>query len=296
MAYQAITLRDLFRVRQIVTVHYFEYGKNYVFTGEQHDFWEFVYVDRGEVDVLAANTWSRLRQGQMVFHCPGEFHNIRATGEVAPNLVVVSFVCKSAAMQYFQGKTIWVRDAEKRLLGELVGEAEMAFSSHLGDPFLQKQERSAHPRMVGSEQVIRLNLERLLLSLYRGDQPVGNTTLFRQRVEDGLAQDIMVYLQEHLGERITLTQLAETLHVSLTAMKEAFRKQKGMGIMACFTRMKMERAKVLIREDAYNITQIAALLGYDSIHHFSRRFKAVTGLSPTEYARSVKAIQEGKEA
>ena len=39
------------RVDRVVTVHYFEYSSSYYFEGEQHDFWEFVYVDKGEVDV-----------------------------------------------------------------------------------------------------------------------------------------------------------------------------------------------------------------------------------------------------
>lgn len=71
-------------VEAIVTVHYFEYAKNYVFEGEKHDFWEFLYVDKGEVEVMADSTGYRLRQGEMIFHKPDEFHNVFANGVVAP--------------------------------------------------------------------------------------------------------------------------------------------------------------------------------------------------------------------
>ena len=53
--------------------------------------------------------------------------------------------------------------------------------------------------------------------------------------------------------------------------------------------MKITRAKLFIRENDYNFTQIALLLGYDSIHSFSRQFKAVEGMSPREYAKVCQA-------
>ncbi len=121
-------------VDAIVTVHYFEYAKNYVFEGEKHDFWELLYVDKGEVEVMADSTGYRLRQGDMIFHKPDEFHNVFANGVVAPNLVVVSFVCRSAAMSYFEGKILRLDGDERALLSRLVAEARDAFASPLTIP------------------------------------------------------------------------------------------------------------------------------------------------------------------
>ena len=66
----------------------------------------------------------------------------------------------------------------------------------------------------------------------------------------------------------------------------------GMGVMTYFRNAKIDYAKILIREANFNITQISEKLGYSGIDKFSRQFKAVTGMSPTEYARSVKAHLE----
>lgn len=59
--------------------------------------------------------------------------------------------------------------------------------------------------------------------------------------------------------------------------------------MEYFRKLKIDKAKTMIREEEYNITQIANILGYNSIHYFSKQFKGITDMSPTEYARSVKA-------
>lgn len=58
--------------------------------------------------------------------------------------------------------------------------------------------------------------------------------------------------------------------------------------MEYFGSMKIEKAQELIREGRHNFTEISALLGYTSIHYFSRHFKKVTGMTPSEYASSVK--------
>lgn len=102
MEYQATELKEVFRVKKIVTVHYFEYTKDFAFDGEAHDFWEFVYVDRGVIDIRADERRYRLKQGEMTFHKPGEFHALYADGSVAPNLVIVSFLCRDKAAAFFQ--------------------------------------------------------------------------------------------------------------------------------------------------------------------------------------------------
>lgn len=127
----------------VVTVHYFEYAKDYVFEGESHDFWELLYVDKGEVEVMADKTGYRLRQGDMIFHKPGEFHNVFANGVVAPNLVVVAFLCESPGMRYFEGKILRTGADERELLARLVNEARDAFSCPLDDPHTTRMERAS---------------------------------------------------------------------------------------------------------------------------------------------------------
>ena len=55
--------------------------------------------------------------------------------------------------------------------------------------------------------------------------------------------------------------------------------------------LKIEKAKDMIRLHHDNFTQISEKLGYNSIHYFSRQFKKVTGLTPTEYALSIQALE-----
>ena len=74
---------------------------DFVFEGESHPFWEMVYVDKGQVEVQSEKDTIILKQGEIIFHKPNEFHAIKAH-ESSPNFFVISFVCSSPSMKYFE--------------------------------------------------------------------------------------------------------------------------------------------------------------------------------------------------
>ncbi len=290
MEYCFTTLKNKISVNKIVTVHYFEYGKEYEFCGESHDFWEFVYVDKGEMLIRADDKWFKMKRGQIVFHKPGEFHNVKSDGVVAPNTVIIAFECKSRAMSFFNNKILNVTDEERKMLANVVREATKSFSSPLGDPFLKKLDRYDEEQLFASEQMLKLNLEQFLISLYRNNttKSVKSTPIMKQNMENDIVSEIIGYMQENIKNKITLDEVAVFANMSKTSLKETFRKKMGKGVISYFADMKIEYAKTLIREDTYNFTQIAEILGYDSIHYFSRQFKKITNMTPGEYSRSVK--------
>ena len=57
--------------------------------------------------------------------------------------------------------------------------------------------------------------------------------------------------------------------------------------MEYYSKLKIKEAKKLIRESTYSVSEISEMLGYSSIHIFSRAFKKKTGMSPTDYSKSI---------
>ena len=78
MTYVKTTLQHSIDIDAIITLHYFEYMKNFEFKGESHNFWEFLYVDKGTVAVRADDTWTTLYTGDIIFHQRNEFHAIKS--------------------------------------------------------------------------------------------------------------------------------------------------------------------------------------------------------------------------
>lgn len=284
-----IPLRPTFTIQKLCSVHYFEFSKDYVFSGEAHDFWEMVYVDKGEILATAGEREFPLYCGQMLFHKPNEWHNIRSNGTVAPNVMIVSFACKSAAMHRFEEAVISLNSAEKQLLSSVLSESKLLFETPLDDPF-DHTLRVAEDAPLGGEQQLGNYLTQLLISLSRRqmqenatEHKVGSTSLL---------DEIRAYMQAHLNTRMTLEQLAEEFHFSQSFLKKLFAEYTGGGAIHYFLRLRTERAKELLRESEKNITQIAEELGYENVYYFSNQFRHIAGMSPLEYRRSVKALDE----
>lgn len=279
-------------IKSIVTVHYFEYAKDYVFEGERHNFWEFLYVDKGEVEVMADDVGYRLRQGEMIFHKPNEFHNVFANGVVAPNLVVVSFECNSSVMSYFERKVIFAGEDERELIARIIKEARDAFSSPLNDPYLAKLERASSCSF-GSEQMLENLLSQMLIRLIRRGaeeaKDVKISSSVKLRSDNDLVKRVIAYMEENANGNLTFSQVCRFSAQSATNLKTIFKSVTGRGVMEYYRSIKIEVAKKLLREGSGNITQIADQLGYASVHYFSRYFKQVTGMTPSEYTLSIQS-------
>ncbi|MEG0962250.1 MAG: AraC family transcriptional regulator [Lachnospiraceae bacterium] len=297
MGFYKYSLDKLFFIPQIITIHYFEYEKDFIFDGESHDFWEFLCVDKGEVLVTADKTKHLLKKGNIIFHKPNQFHSVATNGIIAPNLVVVSFVCPSPAMNYFEDKILQLGEQERRLLAMVISEASNAFSTPLNNPYTTRLEANPY-RAPGAEQMIELSLEHFLISLYRMGRQLETNPLLSKSVklkrDEEIYNHIIAYMDHHICDTLTVEQICHDNLLGRSQLQKLFRNKSNCGIIDYFSQMKITYAKELIREKNFNFTQIADFLGYTSIHYFSRQFKKITGMNPSEYALSIKALSERK--
>ena len=72
--------------------------------------------------------------------------------------------------------------------------------------------------------------------------------------------------------------------MSPSVIKKIFREQMGCGVMEYFTRLKIDRAKEMIREEKYSFTEISERLSFNNSQYFTTVFKRVSGMTPTDYA------------
>lgn len=299
MNYESITLKQEIVIDHIVSIHYFEYMSTFSFVGESHNFWEFLCVDKGKVNVMAGDTPHTLEKGNVIFHQPDEFHNVTANGVIAPNLVVIGFECTSPAMDYFCEKILKIGARERDLLGLLIKEAKATYASRLDDPYCQKLERKTEgDTPFASEQLIKMYLQQFLINLIRSHQDKETHTVLprpiKQKTEEELFGRIVAYMEKNLSEQLTIEQICHDNLVGRSILQKLFRDYANSGIIDYFSCMKVDAAKHMIRGGQMNFTQIADSLGYTSIHYFSRQFKKITGMTPTEYASSIKLLSEGK--
>ena len=286
-----LSFERLFNVEKIITIFYMELSKSFRYEGEQHDFWEMVYIDKGEMICTADNKRFILKSGEMTFHKPNEFHNLEGNNAVSPNVSILTFECKSRAMKHFEGRIFRLDAEEKVLLSMLFEEGLSCF--RLADeqnPLLQKLVRRKDAPL-GSSQMTKNLLEAFLIKLHRNTDIL--TKSMRQvEMIDGVetpraVTEILKYLKSHIYGRVSVKDVAEALGKSESSVKQQFAKYRGCGIVAYYNTLKIKEARRLIREGKYNMTQIADMLCFDSPQYFSKCFKAHTKMTPSEFKGSI---------
>jgi AraC-like DNA-binding protein len=91
------------------------------------------------------------------------------------------------------------------------------------------------------------------------------------------------YLREHLGARISVAELAGLARLSPSHFAALFRRATGTGVLQYQTRLRMSRARELLDTTDQPIAEIARALGYADPFYFSRQFRSVHGVSPSDY-------------
>lgn len=293
MDYKRISLSTTLHIDSLVSVHYLEYTRDFVFAGEKHDFWELVYVDRGRVFVTADAEEFVLGSKELFIHKPNEFHSIRCDGESVANVIVISFSSNSQDLYSIAGHIINCPENGRPLLATIVSEVKEAFTADLGDPHVKELIRNEH-QPFACEQLIQLNLEGFLIRVIRSDWSFFKTVdpLDQQHFPSTRLKAICNYLEANVESRIMFEDVCEHCSIGASALKKLFRDNVGCGVMEYYGKLKIERAKQMIREQDMNYTQIADALHYTTVQYFSRHFKRCTQMTPSEYSESVKRFMQ----
>lgn len=295
MQFTKIQLKNCITVDSIYTIHYFEYTNNFYFAGESHDFWEFIYVDKGSVDICMDDKQITLKKGDIAFHRPNEFHKVSTFGHTAPNLVVISFESHSPLMEFFCCQVLKTEQRERSLLADVLIEAKRLFESPLDDPYLTEMIRK-DDAPIGTEQLIKIHLEQFLIHLVQRYtlEEESNLEYSPQNTTD-IFKRVTAYMEDNITKHLTIEQICWDNMIGRTKLQKIFHVETGIGIIDYFSKMKISAAKHMIRDGKLNFSQISEQLGYSSIHYFSRQFKKITGMSPSDYASSVKSIFDKKQ-
>ncbi len=102
-------------------------------------------------------------------------------------------------------------------------------------------------------------------------------------IQEELAEDVCLYLTDHMDRHVTLQELQTVFSYSGTYIKKVFRLMYGEPVFAYIRRKKMlEAAEKIITTDL-TITEIAGLFGYSNSSKFSSAFRQIIGISPRDY-------------
>lgn len=287
-----LSFDEVINIEKIITIFYMELSKDFAYEGEKHDFWEMVYLDKGEAVCIADNNRYILKSGEITFHKPNQFHNLSGNLGVGSNIGIITFECRDECMEHFENRIFQLNSEEKTVLSTVFDEGLSCYkltneSSPLS-PTLQKIENSPF----GSGQMTKNLIEIFLIKLLRRTTGLDCQQRFSYII-DGIDIPIVVkkalaFMQDNIRGRITVSDIARHLNMSESSLKQLFSQYYKNGMINHYNRLKINEAKKLLKENKYTVSQISEMLCYDNPQYFSKCFKKNIGMTPTQYAHSIK--------
>lgn len=104
-------------------------------------------------------------------------------------------------------------------------------------------------------------------------------------LDDGISA-VKKYIEEHVGEDLSLEILGEVAHLHPAYLSKTFKEETGKNISTYITDVKMEKAAELLSGTGQWVHEIMESLGYQKSQYFSKIFKEKYGVTPNEYRRA----------
>lgn len=229
-----------------------------------HEFFHYIYIIQGTGQMELNGNRYVMKPKHMYLTAPGKFHAFQNTG--AEKLVTCEL-----KFDFFNR----LMTDKMAKLPECV---DVADTPILG--ILQNIRRENANRRAFASDIISMNIQEIYLHLQRAsgrEQSPAN--------RDDLA-DVVEYIENNLDCDMNLQDLANIVCLEKTYFLKKFKQLTGLTPMAYTRNARIKKAKELLRYSDMNVTQIARVVGFRSVHHFSRYFAGVVGMSPSRYKES----------
>lgn len=256
-------------VKTLYTILYQEKSRQFDFRGEKHSFWEFTYVDKGNMICEVDGLPYELKQGQMMFFAPHQFHVQKGDGKSPLTFLTVTFDGDIVQPDMVANRTIYADEACMKIIQNIMQEE--------------------HSGSIYSGDMIICELTRLLITVVRNirsDTIVTRIpTRLKVKVDNAYVSECIELIHQNISSTITLPWLARQLSLSPSYLSSLFKQKVGRSISEYVRLVRLEKVKDMIGEGRYTIAQISDIMGYCSPTYLSTEFKREYDMSPKEYAK-----------
>ena len=235
-----------------------------MYDSHYHEFYELYYLESGERYHLIEDRVYHITPGQFIFFKPYILH--RSYGE--------KNVPFSRLLIYFRKNTL------------LSNELNAALQSLTGAYQLSPQDNSIFYQLMNHildeqanqqpfhEEYLYSTLNTLLINFFRN-----NHERIKQ-MQKNRVTDVITYINAHYAEKLTLEHLSHTFFISPYYLCRKFKTYTNATIVQYINAVRIIQAQKMLFSSQKNITEISNDVGFDSLTHFERVFKRITGSTP----------------
>ncbi len=243
-----------------------------------HTFYELIYCHSGNLEYLVGMQRYRLQRGDIVIVPPGISHRPLFLDQLT---------------EPYRRMVLWVNcnfiTAFVRLLSPLPARSQSNLVRTAGtqwemlEQYFRIAVQESKRKDLGWEAAVVAQTEMLFIALARA---VANLPP-PQSAQRELLDEIMLYIENHMTEKISLEQTAKNFHVSESSISQLFRKRMDISFYHFVTQRRLIAAKNLI-QTGVSLEQTAAEVGFGDYSNFYRAFRREYGITPAVYRQMLR--------
>ncbi len=261
------------KIREILGYYYSIRSNDYHFDGETHDYFELTYVDLGAMTTVVDGVRYELKERELMIYGPGQFHTQEISSEGPCSYVTIIFDMESSQFEPLLNRVFPYEKKIHTLLKTFILEStsQLPYMNSLMLCLLQ-------------ETIIRLLQNDFTGSHMENEHLV---TGARQHYQDEFLEKILAYIDENICKPMTIAEICQKFSLSRSSLQILFKENLNQSPKKYINELKMEKSRQMICEDKYTISEIALMMGFNSIHYFSRAFTQKYRISPSEYSKTL---------
>ncbi len=256
-----------------------------------HKEWEFGIITEGEGIVAMDNKQYRLKAGDFFFNNAEVLHAAWASMSGTVTMHVIVFhprVVGGSRESVFWQKYVTPLNEHPHMRGFVLKDDEerKARCAQLVEEIWDKCSK----KDPGYEFLVRADLSELTYIAFQQSQNELDVIQKKENRDAKRTKKMMLYIQAHYGEDISLAQLSECADISESECMRCFKRVIGITPIQFIKQFRIQQAKILLTNTAEKIVDIGLQCGFQDMSYFSKTFQQQCGCTPTEYRK--KALAE----
>ena len=236
-----------------------------------HDFWEMIFIERGQGVIRIAKREYAAERGALFIYPPQVEHceTSNETRSLSMRVLCFDNVSDMGFMDFWPLEDerfeciapLWLPSAferiSRRILDE-IGNAEYAFEVQIKACLLE---------------LMACLAQYAYQTLYAVDRPVQSDQAFRTKH----------FIDEHYMQKLSLTDIAAKTYVSVFYLSHLFKEHIGETPINYLVRLRIDKACQLLETTKMTVNEVCQAVGYEDLQHFSNVFRKRMGVSPRQW-------------
>lgn len=264
-------MQSTINIPKIIACYYNIKSPNYKFKGESHNVYELTFVDNGTLDTTVDGIEYKLEAYDLIIYGRNKFHTQQVNVDSSCSYLTVIFEMECEDVENICNRIFHCRKDLYRVLKN--------FSQNMSSDIPY------------ARTLVLNNLHEILIRLLQYDYlDVEESKLPKesyQHFQNELLENIVTYIGNMIYEPITVEDICNKFAISRSSLQTLFKNNLNTTPKKYISDLKLAKSKLIIKENKYTISEIAFMLGFSSIHYFSRAFTQHFDISPSEYAQKV---------